>query len=203
MVRAAYYFFAVAVLLVRVAFGQNAEKAEVKQPEAKQNKIYALAPNDVVMMKVYQEDDLQTQIRIGKDGVVTLPLLGPVKIGGRTIEEATTLITSLFDDGYLVKPQVSLTIVEYAKRRFTVLGQVQRPGTYEIPAEETINLLQAISMAGGYTRIGAPWKITLQRTVNDEQKVFKLDADAMSKDKRSKPFEILPDDTITVGEKII
>jgi hypothetical protein len=72
-----------------------------------------------------------------------------------------------------------------------------------MPGEESINLLQAISMAGGYTRIGAPWKITLQRTVNEEQKIFKLDADAMSKDKKSKPFEILPDDSITVGEKII
>jgi polysaccharide export outer membrane protein len=128
---------------------------------------------------------------------------GQVKIGGKTIEEATTVITRLFDDGYLVNPQVSITVLEYAKRRFTVLGQVQRPGTYEMPGEESINLLQAISMAGGYTRIGAPWKITLQRTVNDEQRVFKLDAEAMSKDRNAKPFEIMPDDTITVGEKLI
>jgi polysaccharide biosynthesis/export protein len=166
-------------------------------------KLYVLAPNDVVLLKVYQEDDLQAQVRINKDGSVTLPLIGLVKIGGKTIDEASSTITAMFDDGYLVNPQITLTIVEYGKRRFTVLGQVQRPGTYEMPSEDAVNLLQAISMAGGYTRIGAPWKITLQRVVDGEQKIFKLDADAMSKDKNAKPFEILPDDTITVGEKLI
>ncbi len=166
-------------------------------------KLYNLLPNDVVLLKVYQEDDLQTQVRVNKDGSVTLPLIGLAKIGGKTIDEATAMITAMLDDGYLVNPQVSLTIVEYGKRRFTVLGQVQRPGTYEMPSEDAVNLLQAVSMAGGYTRIGAPWKITLQRTVDGEQKIFKLDADAMSKEKNSKPFEIAPDDTITVGEKLI
>ena len=166
-------------------------------------KLYNLSPNDVVMLKVYQEDDLQAQVRINRDGSVTLPLIGQVVIGGKTIDEATATITAMFDDGYLVNPQVTLTIVEYGKRRFTVLGQVQRPGTYEMPSEDSVNLLQAISIAGGYTRIGAPWKITLQRVVDGEQKIFKLDAEAMSKDKNAKPFEILPDDTITVGEKLI
>jgi polysaccharide export outer membrane protein len=154
-------------------------------------------------LKVYQEEDMTTQVRIGKDGSVTLPLLGSVVIGGKTVEEATSLITELLDKDYLVKPQVSLTIFEYSKRRFTILGQVQRPGTYEIPNEEEVTLLRAIAMAGGYTRIGAPWKITLQRIVDGEQKILKLDADAMSKDKRAKPFPIKADDTITVGEKLI
>jgi polysaccharide export outer membrane protein len=166
-------------------------------------KLYRLSPNDVVMLKVYQEDDLQAQVRINRDGTVTLPLIGQVTIGGKTIDEAAGAITAMFDDGYLVNPQVSLTIAEYGKRRFTVLGQVQRPGTYEMPSEDAVNLLQAISMAGGYTRLGAPWKITLQRTTEGEQKIFKLDADAMSKDKNAKPFDIQPDDTITVGEKLI
>lgn len=191
------------VFAVPLSAQDAAPAAKPDEAKPRAPKLYALSPNDVVQLKVYQEEDLQTQVRVGKDGLVTLPLLGPVKVGGKTLEEATALITSLLDDGYLVNPQVSLTIVEYAKRHFTVLGQVQRPGTFDMPGEESINLLQAISMAGGYTRIGAPWKITLQRTVNDEQKVFKLDADAMSKDKNSKPFEIQPDDTITVGEKII
>src|SRR5436853_199537 len=83
-------------------------------------------------------------------GTVTLPLIGQVKIGGKTIDEAAGQITAIFDDGYLVNPQVSLTIVEYGKRRFTVLGQVQRPGTYEMPSEDAVNLMQAISIAGGF-----------------------------------------------------
>jgi len=167
------------------------------------DKLYVLGFNDVVQMKVYQEDDMTTQVRIEKDGNVALPLLGSVVIGGKTLEQATKQITELLNKDYLVNPQVNLTVVEYAKRKFTLLGQVQRPGTYEIPNEESINLLQAIAIAGGYTRLGAPWKITVQRMVNGEQKVFKLNAETMSKDKTSKPFIIQTDDTITVGEKLI
>jgi protein involved in polysaccharide export with SLBB domain len=156
-----------------------------------------------VQIRIYQEDDLETRTRIGKDGTITFPLLGTVNIGGRTLEQAAAVIRGLLAADYLVNPQVSVTVSEYAKRRFTVLGQVQRPGAYEIPFEETINVVQAIAMAGGYTRLGAPWKITVQRTVGDDKQVFKLDAAAMVNEKRAKPFEILPDDTITVGEKWI
>jgi len=54
---------------------------------------------------------------------------------------------------YLVNPQVNLTVMEYSKRRFIVLGQVQRPGAYDMPDRDSVRLLQAIGMAGGYTRI--------------------------------------------------
>jgi protein involved in polysaccharide export with SLBB domain len=193
-------------MLLSSSRAQNADApaSAAKVPSAPNaDKLYVLAFNDVVQMKVYQEEDLTTQVRIGKDGSVTLPLLGTVVVGGKTIEQATTLITGLLDKDYLVKPQVSLTIFEYSKRRFTVLGQVQRPGTYEMPNEEEVTLQQAIAMAGGYTRIGAPWKITVQRVVDGEQKILKLNAEAMDKDKKAKPFTIKPDDTITVGEKLI
>ncbi len=164
---------------------------------------YVLAPNDVIQVRVYQEDDLETKARIAKDGTITMPLLGVLTIGGKSVEQAAKLIKDSLAQGYLVNPQVTMVILEYSKRRFTVLGQVQKPGSYEIPNEETIDLVQAIAMAGGYTRIGSPSKITLQRKLADEIKVFKLDAEAMAKNKDAKPFEVLPEDTITVGEKFL
>lgn len=163
---------------------------------------YILAPNDIVTVKVYQEDDLDAKVRISKDGSIVLPLLGQVTIGGKTREQAARLIRDLLAEKYLVNPQVSLDIAEYSKRRFTVLGQVQRPGTFEMPGDESVNLLQAISMAGGYTRLGAGNRVTVQRVDNGENKSIKLDADSMAKEKGVKIFEILPDDTITIGEKI-
>ena len=163
---------------------------------------YVLVPNDIVVVKVYQEDDLDAKVRISTDGSIVLPLLGPVTVGGKTREKAAKAIKDLLAEKYLVSPQVSLDIAEYSKRRFTVLGQVQRPGTFEMPGDESVNLLQAISMAGGYTRLGAGNRVTLQRLQGGENKSMKLDADAMAKEKGVKIFEILPDDTITVGEKI-
>ena len=70
---------------------QNADAAATaaKVPSAPNaDKLYVLAFNDVVQMKVYQEEDLTTQVRIGKDGSVTLPLLGTVVVGGKTIKFA-------------------------------------------------------------------------------------------------------------------
>src|ERR1043165_3915478 len=75
------------------------------EPKARAGKAYALSPNDVVQLKGYQEDDLQAQVRVGKDGIVTLPLIGQVRIGGLTTEEASAVITAAFEDGYLVNPQ--------------------------------------------------------------------------------------------------
>ena len=163
---------------------------------------YILSANDIVVVKVYQEDDLDAKVRISKDGSIVLPLLGQVTVGGKTRETAAKMIRDLLAEKYLVNPQVSLDIAEYSKRRFTVLGQVQRPGTFEMPGDESVNLLQAISMAGGYTRLGAGNRVTVQRLQNGENKSMKLDADSMAKEKGVKIFEILPDDTITIGEKI-
>ena len=56
--------------------------------------------------------------------------------------------------------------------------------------------------AGGYTRLGSPSKVSLRRLQNGQPVVFSLNAEQMSKDKKSKPFVILPDDIITVGERI-
>jgi protein involved in polysaccharide export with SLBB domain len=163
---------------------------------------YLLAASDVVQVKVYQEDDLDAKVRVSKDGSVTLPLIGTTSIGGKTREQAAAVIMQKLGEKYLVHPQVTVDVVEYSKRRFTMLGQVQRPGTYEFPGDESVNLLQAISMAGGYTRLGAGNKVTVQRGEGSAKKIFKLDADSMAKDKDVRIFGVQPDDTITIGEKI-
>lgn len=163
---------------------------------------YVLTANDILHVRVYQEDDLEAKVRISKDGSIVLPLIGSVTVGGKTRESAATMIRDRLGEKYLVNPVVSLEIVEYSKRRFTVLGQVQRPGSFEMPGDESVNLLQAISIAGGYTRLGAGNRVTVQRGQGPDKQTFKLDADSMAKDKNVKIFEVLADDTITIGEKI-
>jgi len=170
-------------------------------PTVPSNKVHLLVPDDLIEIKVYQQPDLETRTRVAMDGTITMPLLGVIKVSGMSVEEARTKIHDLLAKDYLVKPQVSVTVVEYAKRLFTILGEVQRPGTYEIPAGEPFSLLQAIALAGGYTRIGSPGKVIVQRIENGQKKVYNLDAGSMAKDERVKPFEILPNDAITVGEK--
>lgn len=165
-------------------------------------KSYVMSPNDLVEVKVFQEPDLDSRVRVSKDGTVTLPLIGSVRFAGRTVDEATAIVRDTLDRRFIVNPQVNLTVVDYAKRRFTVMGEVQKPGSFEIPNEETVNLLQALALAGGYTRIGEPTKVTVVRVEGGQRVVHKLNAKAMARDQKSKPFEIQADDTITVGESV-
>jgi polysaccharide export outer membrane protein len=160
-----------------------------------------LSPNDEIKVTVYQEDDLTTKTIIDKSGMVMLPLLGQVKISGLSVRQATDLIQQLYDKDYLVNPQVNLIVEHFAERRFAVLGQVQKPGNFDFPQNESVNLLEAIAIAGGYTRLGAPSKVNVRRVENGSPKIYPFDAGAMAKDPKKKPFEILPGDIITVGER--
>ena len=101
-----------------------------------------------------------------------------------------------------VATQVNLTVMEYSKRRFIVLGQVQRPGAFDMPDRDSVTLLQAIGMAGGYTRIADPGKITVKRTASGKDGLFKLNAKRMASGESSGEFDILPGDVITVGESL-
>ena len=184
-----------------ISAGGTTEPIQTNAPAANRN--YILAPDDLVEISVYQQPDLETKARVDEDGRITMPLLGTITIGGKTADQARAMIRDLLDKDYLVNPQVSLTIVEYAKRLFTILGEVQHPGTYEIQGESSLSLLQAIGLAGGYTRLSAPSKIIVERIQNGQKKVYNLNADSMSKDEKTKPFEILPNDTITVGESLL
>lgn len=162
---------------------------------------YRLCPNDVLRVKVFQEDDLTTELRLGKDGSATFPLLGVINLGGKTVDEAAATIRQLLGKDYLVNPQVTLTVTEYAKRRFTVLGQVQKPGSYDIPSEESVTLLQAIAMAGGFGRLAVQSKVTITRTVGGKKTLI-VDVKSAANDPNIKPFEILAEDTIFVAERV-
>jgi polysaccharide export outer membrane protein len=162
---------------------------------------WVLRPNDEILMTVYSEDDLKSKTIIDVDGIVMLPLLGQVKIGGMTLGQATAQIQQLYNRDYLVNPQVNLIVEKFAARRFAVLGQVQKPGSFDFPQNEPVNLLEAIAISGGYTRLGAPAKVSVRRVENGSPKIYRLDADAIAKDQKKKPFEILPNDIITVGER--
>jgi polysaccharide export outer membrane protein len=176
--------------------------AATSGPPAAVAQTYVLSPSDVVQVKVYQEDDLEAKLRIGRDGTTSFPLIGVINLGGKTVAEAAALLRDELAKDYLVNPQVTVTVVEYAKRRFTVLGQVQKPGSFEIPNEESVTLLQAIAMAGGYTRLANKGNVRVTRSAGRRKATFSLDVNHAANDLKTEPFVILPDDTITVSERL-
>jgi len=172
------------------------------QPPIKTKATYVLSTGDLLELKVYQEEDLTAKFRIARDATSNLPLIGNVSVGGKTVEEAIREIEELYNKDYLVNPQVTLTVLEHSKRRFTVLGQVQKPGAYEISTEQPVTLLQAIAMAGGYTRLANQSKVTVLRTVDGEKIPVVIDVRKAAKNASSAPFLIQAEDTITVPERV-
>jgi polysaccharide export outer membrane protein len=162
---------------------------------------YRLSPNDLIYVKVFQEDDLNSSLRISEDGTVIFPLIGSVKLGGQTVEAATRTIHDLLDARFLVNPQVTVTVLGYANRHITVLGQVQKPGDYNLRDQGSVSLLQAVGMAGGFTRLANSAQIIVKRNVDGEEKILHLNGKTMASDDRSEPFMVLPGDTITVTER--
>lgn len=163
---------------------------------------YVLSPNDRVQITVFQEEDLNTNAVISKDGTINFPLLNSVKIGGLTQAQARDLVTDKLRADFLVNPQVSFAVTGFASKRFSVLGQVNRPGPFELPAQESIDLLEAIAMAGGYTRIADAGKVTIKRKIGDKEEILKVDAKRMAKNANSERVTIKPGDAITVAEGI-
>jgi protein involved in polysaccharide export with SLBB domain len=165
---------------------------------------YQLSPNDSIAVEVFGEDDLKTSTRLNGEGAVSLPLLGSVRLSGLTLSQATAKITELYARDYLVNPKVNIVLLGYAKRRFTVLGQVSRPGSYEMPETSPggIDLLEAIAMAGGYTRIAAPERVSVRRHPGESgEKVIRVDAKRLARGGGG-TFRVESGDTITVGESI-
>jgi protein involved in polysaccharide export with SLBB domain len=181
------------VCLWLLAFSVNAQDASN----------YKISPNDVLDFRVFQEPDLDAQVRVAGDGTAIFPLVGSVGLGGKSLAEATDTLRQRYLNGYLVNPQVSLIIRDYAKRSFTVLGQVNRPGTYDLGSNQSVNLLEAIGMAGGYSRIADPGKITIRRRESGQDQTFRLNGKRADKNGLgAEDFAIKPGDVINVAESI-
>jgi protein involved in polysaccharide export with SLBB domain len=164
---------------------------------------YQLSSNDAIAVEVFGEEDLKATARLNSEGNVSLPLIGAIHLGGLTVTQATARVTELYARDYLVSPKVNVTLLGYARRRFTVLGQVNRPGSFEMPETSPggIDLLEAIAMAGGYTRIAAPERVVVRRHSGNKDEMLKVNAKRVERG-QAVNFLVLPGDSITVGESI-
>lgn len=160
---------------------------------------YVLSSGDTLDLMVYREPDLGMRSKIARDGRVQLPLLGEVKVAGMSVRDAQEHIRKLYDADYLVDPQIYLNIASYTQRKITVIGQVSRPGSYELQGNESLGILEAIGMAGGFTRIADTKNVVVKRRNGEKVETIKVNTKRLeSPDGGS--FQVLPGDILTVGE---
>jgi polysaccharide biosynthesis/export protein VpsN len=116
---------------------------------------YSLGYGDVVSIKVYGEEDLSVETQLNDVGVISFPFLGEIKVHGLTVTEVQDLVAAGLKEGYLVEPEVSVSVTQY--RRFYVNGEVKQPGGFAFLPGLTVR--KAISLAGGFTPRAAESKI--------------------------------------------
>ena len=135
---------------------------------------YRIAPGDVLSIEVWGREDFKPQvgsnagIEVRPDGKLNFPLLGELKVEGATVSELTAVITQGLSE-YIRQPQVTVNVLKFHTTRVYVLGEVNRPGVYEIAKQH--NLLDAIGLAQGYTKDAAKKKIFLIRKDQTDQPV--------------------------------
>lgn len=165
---------------------------------------YVLQPLDMLKVVVFQEEDLEREVRLSQESTVSLPLIGNVALKGRTVREAQDVIRDAYERDYLVNPQISLTVTEYAKQVVNVLGAVTTAGAVEIPPEQPLNLLDAITRAGGFTRLADRRHLKLTRTDEDGKAVtFEINADDIIRGTTDKTWMLKTGDVIYVPERIL
>jgi protein involved in polysaccharide export with SLBB domain len=188
--------FTACAALAFPASGRAQELATEAAPSAN----YVLTANDLISVKVFQEDDLTTSCRIAADGTVSLPLIGQVKVAGQSALDVARQIARSLDARFVVNPQVTVSVTSFAHRRFTMLGQIAKAGAYNLQFQESIDLLEAIGIAGGYTRMANPKKITVKR--REGQRDILIEVNGKELASGGKGFRVLPGDTVTIGERL-
>lgn len=165
---------------------------------------YVLQPMDVVKVEVFQEPDMLREVRVAQDSSINLPLINRVDLKGKTVQEAQDIIRDLYNQDYLVNPQINLTVVEYSKRDVKVLGQVTKAGAVDIPNDRPLKLLDAIALAGGFTRLADRKKVTLTRTGPDgTTTTTEINAESIIQSKNSADQWVLQyGDVINVPERL-
>jgi polysaccharide export outer membrane protein len=157
----------------------------------------------LIRVEVFQEDGLRRDVRLSQECSITLPLVGTINLKGMTVGQANDLIQKLYDRDYLVNPQVNVTVLEYSVRTVNVLGAVTKAGAVTFPPEQSMNLLDAIAGAGGFTRLADRSRIKLTRQVADgKTEAHIVDADEIIQGQTKKDWPLQKGDVIYVPERV-
>ncbi len=150
----------------------NATTAPVKDAQETQPRdIYIVQPGDVLFISVWKEKDLQGEIAVRPDGGLNFPLVGEILAAGKTIDQLKTDITGKLAK-YVPDPVVTVMVRQSLGNKIYVIGKVNRPG--EFVANRNMDVMQALSMAGGLSPYASENNIKILRRVNGEQKTFRF-----------------------------
>lgn len=170
---------AIAVMLMAIAVGLSACVPYTTPPpdlaggetspagagaEEQAGPSYFIGPEDVLFISVWQEPDLQREVKVRPDGGVSFPLAGNVDVAGKTVQEVTAIITERVQK-YIPAAVVTVSVEEVAGYNVFVIGQVNNPGKFTLG--RYVDVVQALTLAGGLTPFANADNITIRRRQPD------------------------------------
>lgn len=183
-------------------FQKNAP-APASRTEHKE-KEYEIGPEDRLEIRVWDQEDLTREVYVSREGAFSYPLIGTVQAGGLSVEQLEKEIAARLSRGYIVDPQVTVTVKEFKSQKVMVLGEVATPGTYPLTGRTTI--LEILTKTGGPTKTAGP-EITVmrprntagasgpqERSANDE--VIKVNLKKLLEGDTSQNIYLKPNDTV-------
>jgi polysaccharide export outer membrane protein len=165
-------------------------------PPAAEAGAYQVNPGDLLDISIWKEEDLQKQVMVRPDGYFSFPLAGDIRAEGRSVEAIRADIAGRIAR-YIPDPVVSLAVVEPRGSRVYVIGQVNRPG--EFPINRYVDVVQALSMAGGTTPFAQLDSIKVLRREGTTQQAIPFAYGDIAGGKRLQQNIVLrPGDTVLV-----
>ena len=150
-----YIFFLLILLISGIAHSSFAQD-------------YIVGEGDVLKIMVYEHPDLTIVVRVGGEGTIIFPLIGQLKLAGLSVSRISERISALLADGYIINPQVSVFIKEFSSKKAIIMGQVNKPGLYELHVATTF--LEFLSKAGGLTKDAGDKAIIKRKTASRDRK---------------------------------
>ena len=159
---------------------------------------YRIGAQDLLEISVFGVEDLDKEVRVNSNGQISLPLIGGVMAGGKTIPELETELAGKYANGFLQNPQVTVFVKEFTSQRITVEGAVKKPGIYPITGKTT--LLQAIALSEGVDdRIADLGGIVVMRQVDGKRMAAVYDLRQVRKGAIEDP-QLYGDDIVVVEQ---
>jgi polysaccharide export outer membrane protein len=165
-----------------------------------QNESLLIGPGDLLHLQVYDTPEMEQRARVTDAGNIPFSFLGNVGVAGLTPEQAAKQIEGrLVAAGVMLHPQVTVRVEAYATQNASVMGEVQKPGIYEIDTPHTV--VEVLALAGGLTYI-ADRHITIQRHGNAKEKVEYYYSNAAATALSDNPL-VYPGDTVVVPKAAV
>jgi polysaccharide biosynthesis/export protein len=173
----------------------EAQAAAAAVPHPDHDK-YLLGPEDALEISVWKEPDLTKQLVVRPDGKITYPLIGEVQAAGKTVKQLKAEILKLLEK-YVTDAHVTVILLKAQNYKIYVTGKITKPG--EFITGKPVNVMQAISMAGGLTPFASPGSIMVLRSLGGKEEVFPFNYKDVSKGQfLEQNRTLLPGDVVVV-----